>query len=604
MKFQILTQSKQHPSVLLGLFLAKIVLHKKSNYCLIALMLLINVVMLTLISTVLESQLSLGIYLLGCAQIVLSIVLGIVQGLHLYHDLGEHGLDILIYAKNLTRKQIVTTKLGVFLLIGLGWTILMFGFNLILYGLHLAVNQPANQYLLFSFFAIFSSYALFGLISCLIVLYFNFKLAIILPLLGYVAGSFGGVGVHFVSDTSINHMATYLNVPNPNNDANNIVNLKTFYLNNNRDGFYIMPSGYEQNKFSERQVSYLHKAFDYSSHTSTPYQIFSWLSVPYQLTTLWTPKDRDLIDFLNFTSTPNQLHNYINYQQLESKLHSYTLTTTPQDLLHYTTANVDGSTQLTYLTPGYLKIQSQFEHLSDTKIIFARENVDSFDVAFPEDQLSFSMGDNLVGTLESHVIDNTLKADTFVQLAHRFWTQPDLQQVTKAELLAQIGLVVDVQNPNNWLQYVDDNTYVLTTNPDPQIIKNPTYQKIYLIVSLIYYLYYNFANSPMLLTLLQNDDPGLGLAPSAFSVQVDGYQYQLGGYSSYIPVQQTKDNKVIYRYQLNESNNFLFQPTNQVYLVEQKNQVVHKPAYVAIWLGLILIFSLGVYYSYYKKDIY
>lgn len=66
--------------------------------------------------------------------------------------------------------------------------------------------------------------------------------------------------------------------------------------------------------------------------------------------------------------------------------------------------------------------------------------------------------------------------------------------------------------------------------------------------------------------------------------------------------QREINNKTIYRYHLSDSNNFLFQPVEEVYQVTVKTHVVKKNTFVLEWILISAIMLFSLYSLHNKKD--
>ncbi|CRH24730.1 Uncharacterised protein [Chlamydia trachomatis] len=150
--------------------------------------------------------------------------------------------------------------------------------------------------------------------------------------------------------------------------------------------------------------------------------------------------------------------------------------------------------------------------------------------------------------------------------------------LSKQQYLEKISSFIKQNEENQFKNLTDNNTVVLNSFLDTSKIKSNLEKNIYIATALIYYLFFNNNQSPIFNTLLKNEDGSY--KPEKFSISIDNQDYFIGGYASYVAEQREINNKTIYRYHLSDSNNFLFQPVEEVYQVTVKTHVVKKNTFV------------------------
>ena len=118
----------------------------------------------------------------------------------------------------------------------------------------------------------------------------------------------------------------------------------------------------------------------------------------------------------------------------------------------------------------------------------------------------------------------------------------------------------------------------------------------------MYYLYFNEERWNLLEKLLKNDKVINFYRPSSIRINVNNYAYDIGGIGSYELMKKVVNNKTLYRYQLQKSNNYVFQTAKEVYSIKRADQIVNKNYYWLIWIlfSTILIISLALIYL--KRD--
>ncbi|SYV90867.1 Uncharacterised protein, partial [Mesomycoplasma hyorhinis] len=145
----------------------------------------------------------------------------------------------------------------------------------------------------------------------------------------------------------------------------------------------------------------------------------------------------------------------------------------------------------------------------------------------------------------------------------------------------------------NYSQIHDEKTAVLKNKINIEEVQSITEKKIYIATSLIYYLFFNDPRSQILDTLLKNELQNYD--PETFKIKINDQIYNIGGYASYTPqskivqrptdstTNSPKEEKIVYRYDLTPSDNFLFQPVIDLVEVHPINKALQKPVFLVLW---------------------
>ncbi|MBN3534486.1 ABC transporter permease [Mycoplasma procyoni] len=538
---------------------------------------------------------------------VLSSIFGSLKGLNIFKDLQGEGIEIIVFSKSITRKQIVTTKLVNFLFWGICWSLVSYFIIIIPLFFNLIYSQTLNLPFVWAFFSPLFIYLFFGLVSILVSLKFSSKIAISVPLLFFMPITIGGSLLSSYSTSSANKFAQDLNIEYPNYDSGRLLDVEKFYLNNNKDEFYIIPKKVDNATFSAKEKEFLELAQSRAKNSSTAWQIYALLATPYQFLDVYNTKDKDALSLLSKANN-NNLNNYLYYNNLESGEKSYKLSLNTGNLLKLPTQDKDNPLETInkFIVPGSLKNNSQFSDLKDREIVYARENASNFDVSFPEDEKVIAVPDDLVGKLKWSIISQALESKAFSDFAHKLFKNTE-KTATKEQILNLITSAVSTNVSDDQLNFssvIDNNVELLKEVIDTQKIRNITEKKIYFATALIYFLYFNTEYNDLLKTLLKTENSiNETYDPAKFDIKIDDKKYTLGGYSSYSAIQKTVDNKVIYRFSLENSNNFLFQSVDEVYSYHENQKVViSRNLNIIIWLVIISILGGITFEKFRRKD--
>lgn len=599
-------------------FLHKIILKKKSSYVLPIVFFALAIIFSITLSVVQipDRFKNFTIYAIIFAEMILTIFYASLKALNVYKDLEEEGLELLTYSKPINRRDIFIAKFIVFIIFDCYWAILMMVSNIIL-----VLNlQETNLTLvvLLSFTVFFFAFLIFGLFASIIGYKFNGKIALAIPLTIISPLIIGGSVVSSQSTSSANNLAFYLNTKRLLQPAGNEANVETFYLNNNQDNFYILPNGYDEPTFSQKQTEYLRTAYNFAKNSSTEWQIYSWLVTPYQMIDIFNFKNQNIFNTFQSNYTTN-LDNYLYYNKLDAPTYSYQLN--ENNVLPRYLVNIrDDKTpnyQDVYLVPGALKnnLNPSLDELNNTKIIYARQDADNFDITFPEDEFNNTNASDIVGKLNWTYIKELLDSKVFNAYSKQFidnliksegYINGDPSDLTYYHNLLMSEIQNEITDEQSKFNNLDDNITVLEDSSiTNKIIKSNIERQIYLTVALVYYIYFNQNNDLLTTALLFNnklDDNSNNFTPKQLSFNYGAYTYHIGGYANYSTKQEVQNNKVIIRYDLKKSNNFVFQPVTQIMQMTRNKEIINKYSFILLWAVIASLFVLANNILYIRKD--
>ncbi|OCX90485.1 ABC transporter, partial [Mycoplasmoides gallisepticum] len=507
-------------------------------------------------------------------------------------------------------------KFIVFIIFDCYWAILMTLSNIILV-LNLEKTN-LTLVLLLSFTVFFFAFLIFGLFASIIGYKFNGKIALAIPLTIISPLIIGGSVVSSQSTSSANNLAFYLNTKRLLQPAGNEANVETFYLNNNQDNFYILPNGYDEPTFSQKQTEYLRTAYNLAKNSSTEWQIYSWLITPYQMIDIFNFKNQNIFNTFQSNYTTN-LDNYLYYNNLDAPTYSYQLN--ENNVLPRYLVNIrDDKTpnyQDVYLVPGALKnnLNPSLDELNNTKIIYARQDADNFDITFPEDEFNNTNASDIVGKLNWTYIKELLDSKVFNAYSKQFidnliktdgYINGDPSDLTYYHNLLMSEIQNEIADEQSKFNNLDDNITVLEDSSiTNKIIKSNIERQIYLTVALVYYIYFNQNNDLLTTALLFNnklDDNSNNFTPKQLSFNYGAYTYHIGGYANYSTKQEVQNNKVIIRYDLKQSNNFVFQPVTQIMQMTRNKEIINKYSFILLWAVIASLFVVANNILYIRKD--
>lgn len=573
-------------------FLFRLSFKKKAIYV-FAFLSFITTIMLALIARfyATEKNFSLFSFIVLFINLSLTIIISSYMFLSIFKDLSTLSIDIISFTKPYSRQYFIVTKLLFLTFFGIIWStfinFLLITFYMINYSFFNQVRSP----LLWGFLSSFFSFLIFGSLTALVSHKFSSKLSLSIAIFSFSPFILIGSSSAFSSTSTINRFAEILNLEHNGYDSNTIVDVEKFYLNNKKDQFFIIPKQIDNPNFSKRQIEYIQQAWNDSSAAAQVWQAASYLLIPYQLINVFEPNDRDAIQ--NAVGLQETfLKNYVYSNNLASKKNSYFLSTTPS-LKKYKLSNG----QEVFLVPGGLKNDSHFENLENREIIYANENASNFAKILPQDSQTFGLTSDLVGKLKWNLIKEMLSSQPFNKYARKFFAK-FTEKTTQKEILAEISKTISTDK--ELLELNDENTTVLAKKPDINKVENQVQKKVYLATALIYWLYFNKQNSEILDSFLQNEKNNFD--PGSIFVKIDQQNYQIGGFSSFSAEQRVVENKVIKRFNLTKSNNFLFQPVLQMMEIKSNYKVVSKNFYPAIWVLISTVLVYFIFRIYSRKD--
>ncbi|WP_348602551.1 ABC transporter permease [Mesomycoplasma hyopneumoniae] len=573
-------------------FLFKLSFKKKVIYVFITLSFLMTM-MLALIAKfyATEKSFSLFSFIILFINLSLTIIIASYMFLSIFKDLSTSSVDIITFIKPYSRQYFILTKLLFLTFFGILWSVFISFLLVSFYMINFKYLGQVNSPLLWGFLSSFFSFMIFGAMTALFGNKFSSKLSLSIAVFSFSPFILIGSSSAFSATSTINRFAEILNLEHQNYDSNTIVDVEKFYLNQKKDQFFLIPKQVDNPNFSKRQVEYIQQAWNDSSAAAQAWQAASYLLIPYQLINVFEPNDRDAIE--NAVGIPESfLKNYIYSNNLASKKNNYLLSTSPE-LKKYKLS----TSQEVFLVPGSLKNDSHFENLENREIIYASENAANFAKILPQDSQTFGLTSDLVGKLKWNLIKELLSSPIFDEFANKFFANFS-NKVSQKEILKKISDTISANK--ELLELNDENTAVLAKKLDIKKVENQVQKKIYLATALIYWLYFNRQNTEILDNFLKNEQNNYD--PGPIFIKIDKENYQIGGFSSFSSEQRVLENKVIKRFNLSKSNNFLFQPVLQMMEIKSHYQVVSKKIYPVIWalISAILLFFIFIIYS--RKD--
>ncbi|TPE57570.1 ABC transporter permease [[Mycoplasma] falconis] len=580
-------------------FLFKITAKKKSSIIIPSVFMLISIILsFTLLGLKLSSDYNnIIIYSYVFVALLMTVLYTSLKALNIFRDPENEGIELLIFAKPISRKQMIMGKMLSFIYFSLIWSTITLIAMMLAIGALINVTNLAIIAVL-SFITPWFTFLIFGMIASLIAYKTSQKIAITIPLLLFAPMAIGGSFVYGNSTPSINNSAYYINQPYKYHKAGNELDVNTFYLANNSDKFFIIPNGVDEKTFSETQNKYIDKVMEISKNSAIDWQAYSWTMLPYQMIDIFNIENKNV--FNSISAAPlNNLSNYVNYSNQENILYSYKLNKKP-NLLNLA-VNIEGKIENKYFVPGMLKVNSTIPNQVDTHLIYAREKAWDFDTVFEEDNFTYSSPNNLVGELNWNYVAEALQYKPFIETANKIYgdlenklanQKNDLNNLLKVKEFYLNYLSDEVNDVKSKLYEINNNQFPLFDIYAEKngTIKSPEERKIYLAITLIYFEYFKNNESNLIKSLLKVDTDKNTYAANPINIKIGQYQYQIGGYSSYNTKTEVRNDKVVVRYELEESkNNFLFQTSDQVYAIERDHKIVNKYAFLIIWMAIAII---------------
>lgn len=618
-------------------FIHKITLKKKNTLIIPLIWLTISLIFLvSVVSFELNNNVkALIFYIIIFIELLLTLLFSSIKSINIFKDLEDEGIELLTLSKAISRKSIIWGKTVTNFLFAFYWSIILAISNFMILGALKDQNIVALGFLSIPIFSF--GYILFGNISSLIAYKVNAKVAITIPLVLFSPLVVGGTIISTKSTSTSNNIAYYLNAQYQNNPSGNLPNLEKFYLNNQKDTFYIIANGNDKFTLRQDQVKYLQEAYNYSKNSALEWQIYSYLSLPYQFVDFFNLENKNIAETFLETSS-NNLSKYIFYKNQDTYTYNYDLNKNVNLKLYPITdqiikkqdANgnylkneagddiIESRTHKdVYLVPGALKTYSQIENLVNTNLIYAREGAESFAQKFPEDKFIYSASDNLVGEIKWNYLKELLENKIF-----QYYSKILIQELSNELKEASLDNVHEVKGiifrliskylrtDSEWelLKIHDVSSVVLNKDSlENRNIKTIIEKKIYIALGLIYYLYFTYNHTYIADAILFNTSTN-NFDPHSINLDIEGFTYNLGGFSNYVAKQQieedeNKQRKVVIRYEIEPSNNYVFQPVQEIWQVTRNNiQTVNKNYYFLIWIALIALFVSLNNTLYFKKD--
>ncbi|MBN4084313.1 ABC transporter permease [Mycoplasma sp. CSL10166] len=556
-----------------------------------------------------EKHLPLSSHLYIFGILITTVLFASIKSLNIFKDFEEEGLELVGLSKPISRNNFVLGKLLTLIYFGLIWSSILFISAFIsTYALYSSVNLFVYSLLFFVVGLV--TYLLIGLITSLISYKLSQKISITLPLVFFIPLALGGSLLSSNATTNVNNAAYYINKKYPYHFSGNEVNVEPYFMNNNKDELLLIPNGYENKKFTQEQVNYLKEVMNIANKSSNEWQIYSWLSTPYQLLDIFNFNDQNVFESISKNSFSNQ-DNYVYYNNLDSILFKYKLDQNV-DQKKFNVTNKNQNSQK-YIVPGLLKSNSVIPNSINTDIIYAREDASSVDVSFPEDNSEFSAENNLVGKLKWRYVYEVLQDPSFNFIAREFVNNfksevgngdeiIDVVQL-KWKLFDTISSFVN-NNESQINQYSNSNLVLF----DEHAIKDKKLQseierKLYFAVAILNFIYFNYQDSDIFEAVIVDQEKPDSFGDNRIELNVAGFKYLIGGYQSFEKKLFVKENKVLIRYDLIHSNsNYLFQSEDQLFSINREKQIVNKNIYFILWIIIISGLFASVFVLYKRKE--
>lgn len=582
------------------------VFKKKSSIIIPAITLIMSFVLgLVFKFAISEKYLTLSSYLFVFALLITTVLFSSIKALNIFKDFEQEGLELVSLAKPISRNSLVWGKLLSLIYFGLMWSIVLFISALLsTYALHVGSNLFI--YSLLFFIVGLSTYLLIGLITALISYKLNQKIAITLPLVFFIPLALGGSLLSSNATTNVNNAAYFINKKYPYHFSGNEANVEPFFINNSKDELLLIPNGSQNKTFTDKQIEYLHEVMNIANKSSNEWQIYSWLSMPYQLLDIFNFKNQNVFESISKNKFSNQ-DNYIYYNNLDSILFKYKLDQNVKQK-KYIVSNKDGESEK-YIVSGLLKSHSIIPNSINTEIIYAREGASNIDVSFPEDDSQFSAENNLVGKLKWQYVAEVLQDKSFNFIAKKFVDNfiKDKKSTETIELNKELlnAISVYVNNLDSDInQYSNSNLTLFNEHAiKEKKLQSEIERKIYFSTALLNFIYFNYHNTEIYEAMIKNPKKSNSYGDTQFEVQIAGYKYLIGGYENFEKRLFVKGGKVLIRYDLAKNDtNYLFQSSDQLFAINREKQIVNKNVYFILWAVAIGILFVAVFALYKRKD--
>ncbi|WP_051617778.1 ABC transporter permease [Mycoplasmopsis iners] len=290
------------------------------------------------------------IFIIAFVQILFSIFFSSFIYINIFKELEEEGIEILSLSKPISRKHIYIAKSLYCLIYSVFYALSLMLINLSLI-LGLRQFNLTLIYLLINLVAFTLIFNFFGVIASLLAYKLNTKFAMTVPFIVSAPLMIGGSIINQQSTSSANNMAYFLNLNYANNLSGNISNSEKFYLNNAQDNYYILPNGFQNRSFSQKQSEMLKEFYKMANNSATELLAYSWTIIPYQFLDIFNVNNKNIFS----NNSTNNLNNYLYYPKQDSYLYKYKLA--EANLRKFEVINNDEISKQ-YIVPSALKNQS------------------------------------------------------------------------------------------------------------------------------------------------------------------------------------------------------------------------------------------------------
>ncbi|WP_245391249.1 ABC transporter permease [Metamycoplasma canadense] len=456
-----------------------------------------------------NKYLSLASYLYTFAVIIATILFASIKALNIFKDFEQEGIELISLAKPISRNKLVLGKLISLVYFGLLWSGVVFISALIsLYGVYLV--KDLFIYAILFLIVSLATYLLIGLITALIGYKLNQKIAITIPLVFFIPLALGGSLLSSNATSNMNNAAYFINKKYPYHFSGNEANVEPYFINNQKDELLIIPNGSKNKSFSNQQIAYLQEVMNIANKSSKEWQIYSWLSLPYQLLDIFNKENKNVFQSISKSSFSN-LDKYVYYNNFDNISFKYKLDK-DIDQKKYPVLNFENNTiEKKYIVPGLLKSNSVISNTIDTDIIYAREDSSNINTSFPEDDSQFSAQNNLVGKLKWEYVYQVLKDKKFNEISKNFVSEfiseiknnNNLIDINK-KLLKKVSFFVnDIESPIN--KYSNANLILFNEHSiQEKKLQSEIERKIYFAVAILNYIYFNYQDTPVFEALIKN----------------------------------------------------------------------------------------------------
>ncbi|AGJ90654.1 ABC transporter permease [Mycoplasma putrefaciens] len=547
--------------------------------------------------------------------IVVSVIYGSIKALNLFKDLQAEGLEIITLSKPISRKSLILGKLICLAFFGLIWSasLLVSGF-LYLYATNNFVEILLKSLLLFIVSLIV--YFLISLFVSLLSYKLSQKIAITIPLIVFIPLSLTGMVLASNVRSNLDQASFFINQKYQYHHAGNQLNAEAYFLNNNKDELLLMPNGFENKEFNEQQLKYLNDLVKHTNQNLSSWQVYSWISIPYQLINIFNFKNKNLFNSVN--NHTSNLSNYLYYKNLDDISYNYKLIDNLKQT-KYLTKSFDANFQTkifaSYIVPGLLKAHSIFSDQTQTTnydVIYARVGVDKVESDFIDDQANFSNNDSsFVGRIKWDKVFQALQDQKFNQIAKKFVNQLTCQLSNNKKSLKQLNswllqkISEYLANPNSEINtYQNFNLDLFDPNSIKQAKLGSIYElDIYKAVLLMNYIYFNNQDSLIYQAMIKNPNDENTYANYQISLKIKNQDFLIGGFKAFNKTVLEKEKKPVIRYHLEKSDdNYLFSSAPNLYAITRNQQIVNKYIIFALWIILIATEFVLVFKLYQKKE--